>query len=371
VALTHHVPQVVLMQAGFNLHPSLYPLAASAFGHRLFPALAAAADNADPDRLADRVIDALDDVSRRGPFLLTAFFSTPHYPYAAPDPYYRRSADPSYRGRYLYYKPVDPAGGAVRPSDEDVAQVRALYDGAVGAVDAAIGRILDALARRGLERRTIVVVLADHGEDLYEPGHIQGHGEHLRGDKMTHIPLLVVDPVHGFPAHRVPGIVRDVDLAPTLAALAGAHLAPTDGVDLAPLLRGAETSLGLEAFAETGLWLIPSGPGFGPDDRLPYPSLPALVTVAPDDDIVLRPDLSRRVVAAKHRALRTERWKLLYEPTLDGVHLRLFDLVADPEERVDVASQHQDVVAALRPRLYRWMKEDGSVEQAGFVVPPP
>src|SRR5262249_4209713 len=45
--------RVVLSQAGFNLHPLIAPFVASRWGHRLFPALGAAPENADPDRLAD------------------------------------------------------------------------------------------------------------------------------------------------------------------------------------------------------------------------------------------------------------------------------------------------------------------------------
>ncbi|MSP62951.1 MAG: hypothetical protein EXR72_21975 [Myxococcales bacterium] len=362
--------KTIVSQAGLNLHPALVPWAASATGHRLATSLEAAPDNADPDRLADRVIATLRERAREGPFFVTAFFSTPHFPYAAPDPWYRRFTAPDYEGRFRYHKPVAALAttdGAMDARDET--QVRALYDGAVASVDDAIGRILDELTRSGLADRTIVVVIADHGENLYEDGRGMGHGEHLRGDHMLHIPLVIHDPVHRFPPHTVPGVVRDVDLAPTLAALAGATIEHADGVDLRPLLTGEIPTLGLDAYAETGLWLVEGGPGFGPDDRLPYPALPDLITVAPDDDIVLAPALEDVVIVARHRALRTERWKLHYLPTRSGVRWSLHDLASDPAERIDVAAQHPDVLADLQKRLYRWMTEDGSVVQAGFVVP--
>lgn len=363
--------KVVLSQAGFNLHPFIAPYVASRVGHRLFPALAAAPENADPDRLADRVIDAVERLSERGPFFVTAFFSTPHFPYAAPDPYYRRFTRPGYRGRYRYHKPVAALGNQDGElSDEDRDQIRGLYDGAVAAVDDAIGRVLATLDRRGLAGDTIVVILADHGENLYEPGNGMGHGEHLHGDQALHIPLVIYDPVHRFPAHRVPGIVRDVDVAPTLAALAGTTIEGADGVDLRPLLEGRESTLGLEAYAETELWLVPEGPGFRPDERLPYPPLPALVTLAPDDDIVIDPALRDVTIAAKHRAIRTDRWKAIYRPTRDGVRWSLYDVRADTDERQDLAPSQPEVLAALQEKLFRWMMIDGSTVEAGFVVPP-
>jgi len=66
---------------------------------------------------------------------VTAFFSTSHFPYAAPARHYRRFADPAYRGPFKYHKPVGLANGP-DPAPADVAQVHALYDGAVASVDA-------------------------------------------------------------------------------------------------------------------------------------------------------------------------------------------------------------------------------------------
>ena len=140
-------------------------------------------------------------------------------------------------------------------------------------------------------------------------------------------------------------------------------------LNLAPLLRGERPSLGLAAYGETGLWFVPEGPCFGPEERLPYPGLPGLVTVTPDDEIVINPVLQDLAIVAKHRMLRTERWKLYYMPTRQGVRLQLYDLANDPEEKTDVAATRPVELAALRTRLYQLMTLDGSADQAGFVVP--
>ena len=141
------------------------------------------------------------------------FFSTAHFPYSAPSPYYRRFTDPDYRGRYKYDKPVGL--GHEAPADvQDERQVRALYDGAVLAIDDAAQGILDAVESDGIADDTVVVVTADHGETLYDHGHGQGHGDHLFGDEGTHVPLVVVDPRAKAP-RRETALVRDVDLAPT------------------------------------------------------------------------------------------------------------------------------------------------------------
>ncbi|KPA30722.1 Arylsulfatase [Leptospira interrogans] len=37
----------------------------------------------------------------------------------------------------------------------------------------------------------MIVLTSDHGESLFEADHNHGHGEHLRGEGVTHIPLLI------------------------------------------------------------------------------------------------------------------------------------------------------------------------------------
>lgn len=359
--------KTIVAQRGLQVHPNVLPYATSELGRRFFPAVDAMTELSDPARLARRAIAELDRADAR-PLFLTVFFSAAHFPYAAPDPYYRRYGARDYDGPYRYQKPpLAPA-----PTDEpDRAQIRALYDGAIAATDDAIATILDRLQRDGLGDDTIVVLLADHGENLYDlPDRGMGHGDHLRGSVADHVPLVVVDPRHRFAAHDVPGIVRDVDVAPTLAALAGVAPPPSDGVDLAPLLRGERATLGLHAFQETELWFTTNGPGFGADERLPYPTITGFTDLAPDDDIYLRPEWEDTVVVAKHRAIRTERWKLVYQPTRQGVRWSLYDVVADPDELHDVSAAHPDVVATLERELKAWMLGDARMTwRGGFLVP--
>ena len=67
-------------------------------------------------------------------------------------------------------------------------------------------------------------------------------------------------------------------------------------------------------------------------------------------------------------ALRTDRGKLYYTPTRDGVRWSLHDLVADPDELRDVAAQHADVLPGLQAELLRWMAERRQLEGASVVT---
>ena len=128
---------------------------------------------------------------------------------------------------------------------EDWRYLRDLYDACLASVDYEIGRLLDGLEARGLRETTLVVVTSDHGEEFGEHGG-SGHGYTLF-DENLRVPLLMSHP--SLPARRVAQQVRLLDLAPTLAELAGPP-APAlwQGTSLVPLFGGA--SLSLPAFVE-------------------------------------------------------------------------------------------------------------------------
>lgn len=362
--------RALIRQRALERETPLLPVLHSQLGRRLFPVMRERSDAADPMLLAEDVEQALRAV-KGGPFFMTVFFSTAHFPYAAPAPYYAKYTDPSYRGRFKYHKPVGLAEEAP-PTPEDVRQVRALYDGAVSAVDDAVGRVLRALERLGVADRTIVVVFADHGETLFDHGHGQGHGDHLFGDEGTHVPLVVYDPRIGGGGRREARIARDVDLAPTLYELAGvAPPADLDGRSLAPALRGAPLEPTL-AYAETELWFSEEIPALPPELRMPYPGIMALTEIDARHgaDIVLRKEMKPTTLMARHRMARDERYKLVYVPTRAGVRYMLFDTERDPGETVDVAAALPAEVTRLRSELWAWMLRDPTMEQRdGYLVP--
>jgi arylsulfatase A-like enzyme len=359
----------LIRQRALERQTPLLPFLHSRAGRSVFPVLREMNDAADPELLAKDAIDALAEC-RGKPFFLTVFFSTAHFPYAAPAPYYGRFSDPAYRGRFKYDRPVGLEHEEA-PDEADIAQVRGLYDGAVASIDAASARILAALDRFGMSQDTIVVVVADHGETLWENGHGVGHGDHLFGDEGTHVPFVVYDPRrHG--GLRLPDIVRDVDLAPTLYELLGVeppgHL---DGRSLVPLMDDKTLPHRL-AYAETGIWFTEDIAGFPARFRIPYPGVAEITEVESDhhDDVVLKKEMRDLVLVAKHRMVRDDRYKLVYLPTRGGVRYELFDTDADPGETRDVAADRPAETQRLEGELWKWMLSDTSMEQrGGYLVP--
>ena len=82
----------------------------------------------------------------------------------------------------------------------DWERIVSLYDGEIAFTDAAIGGLLKGLSERGLRRNTLVILLADHGEEFYEHGGF-GHG-HTLFDEVIRVPLVLSLP------GRLPGGVR-------------------------------------------------------------------------------------------------------------------------------------------------------------------
>ena len=116
-------------------------------------------------------------------------------------------------------------------------RMRAQYYGMISEVDHHIGRVVSALRDRGDWENTIVVITADHGEQLGDHGLREKVGffeqsYHIVG--MVRAPQL--DAGHG---RVVDAFTENVDILPTLCELIGAPIpSQCDGRSLLPWLNG-------------------------------------------------------------------------------------------------------------------------------------
>jgi len=242
------------------------------------------------ERSADAVLQSAEawiDTNAAQPFFAWIHVFDPHSPYTPPPPF----------------------AAAHRDSP---------YDGEVAYTDAAIGRFLDHLRQRGLFAAATILIVADHGESLGEHGE-RTHGTFLY-DATIRVPLLIKLSIATTDARRKPsrstGViatpVETADLAPTIAAVAGATLDRTDGQSLLPLIDGAQGDPDRAAYAES----------YYQNVLLGWSPL---------------------------RAVRTAKWKLVEAPRSE-----LYDLEHDPgelqnrlEERAALASGLQRALHAL------------------------
>jgi iduronate 2-sulfatase len=152
--------------------------------------------------------------------------------------------------------PLDPLarpGGTVRPrglsaSAQEVLAKRAR--GRPAAQDAHLGTFLDALDRRGLTERTIVVLV----------GGVAPSGVHgaiprtdLLFDETLHVPVVIAGPGVAAPGTPAKGLVELVDLYPTLVEMAGLRaVAGLDGLSLVPVLKDPAAVVRSAAFSSVG-----------------------------------------------------------------------------------------------------------------------
>jgi arylsulfatase A-like enzyme len=125
-------------------------------------------------------------------------------------------------------------------AERDVRHLDALYDAAVAGSDRLAGGLVDGLRAAGRLERTVVVVLSDHGEELYDHN---GYLYHACSVYQTtlHVPLGIAAPGLVPAGATVPETVELLDVAPTLLALLGLPpLAETQGRSLLPRLEGRE-----------------------------------------------------------------------------------------------------------------------------------
>ncbi len=135
-------------------------------------------------------------------WFLTVHYMDPH------DPYFRHPYDGTAYGRAEHPRPDPAEAGALEQ----------LYAGEVTYYDEHFGDLLDWLEEQGLADNTVVVVTSDHGEEFGEHGGFW-HGNRLYDETMR-VPLILKVPDRT-PRH-VTDQVRLLDVAPTLADLAGA-----------------------------------------------------------------------------------------------------------------------------------------------------
>jgi len=181
------------------------------------------------------------------PLLLVASLTHPHDPYAITKEYFDlyRDEDIDMPGPAIPIDRLDPHSQRVRHvcamdevqlTDAQIRTARRAYYGEISYVDHNVGRLMKALRDCGLAEKTIVIVLADHGEMLGDKGLWYKMSFF---ENSARVPLIVHAPGR-FAPRRVAAAASLLDVTPTLVDLAGgsAQDLDTDGRSLKPHLEG-------------------------------------------------------------------------------------------------------------------------------------
>jgi arylsulfatase A-like enzyme len=137
-------------------------------------------------------------------------------------------------------------------SAENLRHMLDTYDEGIRYVDAKIGEVLSELKASGLYDSTMIVLLADHGDEFTEHGKL-GHG-HTLYDELVRVPLIVKYPCENSncSAERINTVVEVIDVMPTILGTVGAQMpAGTMAVPLPANDANAEGSFAISEVADS------------------------------------------------------------------------------------------------------------------------
>ena len=206
----------------------------------------------EPERPAEHSVsafltnNAIEWIGRQSqPWFAHLSYLRPHPPYAAAG-HFATMYDPAdvtmpiepAESRHPLHDFVMQFGATAAPTDEaKMRSLRAQYYGMISEVDHQLGRLWAELRERGMWDDTLIIVTADHGEQLGDHGLIQKVGYF---EQSYHILGIVRDPqqpqAHGT---VVDEFTENIDVFPTICDAIGAPVpAQCDGLPLTPFLRG-------------------------------------------------------------------------------------------------------------------------------------
>lgn len=278
--------------------------------------------------ITDWAIDWVED-NRGKKFFLWVYYADPHGPYLPPPPYDRMfTQDQYYSGnktvpisednysqvsighipRYLSYNNImDP--------DYYISQ----YDAEIRRIDDQIGRLLQELKDRNLEKNTIVIINSDHGEAMGEHNRYFCHANSLY-DELIKIPVIIkwMDRIPSGTKNNTQ--VSSIDIMPTVLDISRIKKYKfMQGNSLLPLLGGQKYTF-LE-FAYSEFW--------------------------------------------ERKSVRTPEWKLIYDSK--NKRYELYNLKSDPAELNDISAAEQTQFKFLKRKLDEYMKN--TIPQSKIIAP--
>ncbi len=325
----------------------------------------------DPMQITQKAIRKISQKLSDQPLFLTLFFSTAHFPYAAPHPGYKKFSPENYSGNFLFQKNPPLNFGEENLSEKEIAKIRSLYDGALWSIDQSLGALFYFLKKNQILDQTLISITGDHGEFLYESDFFQGHGEQLYGEHVLHVPWILTLPDPFIVQKKeIVTTTRTIDIPKTLFSLTQdwitqdhkieKELDTTQGVDLrSSFLSLNDPFPSLPAYSETGIWFSRHGRGRFQDERLDYPSISGLLDfdAGYGGEITLSPNFESIIKSAKHRSIIKDQWKLIYIPTKDKISFKLFDRFQDPENRLDISSKNPKTLQELKDYFWKIVLE--------------
>jgi len=243
-----------------------------------------------------------------------------HPPFNKPEPFCSMY-DPNYNGvlsglsidyrllKNIVGDAMQYNGKSIKLTPADLRHVIALYDGSISYADSYIGQLLNEIEKLQLADKTLIIITAEHGEELSDHGSFDRFGQGNLYDEVVRVPLIIKYPGSKSGNMRIKEQIQMIDIVPTVLGLLRIPINPEiQGVNLAPLFTGGHVNFTQFAYAEASpiKW-----------------------------------------------AIRTSNWKLI----ANSGKYELYDLKHDVAEKNNLADQQSDRVYELVQKLLDWRKQ--------------
>ena len=281
--------------------------------------------------------------SQNKPWFAFLHYWDPHTPYLPPPPFERQfysgddECDPNNRSMdavyncdpFKYYfmqwmctpDSSDPDNVQKKRLWTDQHYVNAQYDGSIAYMDDSLNTLFQYLRDNGIMDETLLIITADHGEELDE--HELWYDHHGLYETNCHVPLIIHCPSVVPGDQRLEGLVTLKDIAPTI-------------LDYAGLLDFAERE---RMEGESLRSLVDSGDNAGTAEAVYLTECSWM----------------------KKRGWRTKKWKLILEgggtpEVYNTADLELYDLEEDPDEIYNLAEEATAVIQRLKAEIQGFLK---------------
>ncbi len=239
------------------------------------------------DLMGDEAVRLIERHDPNQPLFLYVPFNAPHTPLQAPEKYVKK------------YSHID---------DEN----RRVFAAMVDSMDVAIGQVIEALEAKGMRNNTLAMFTSDNGGRI----RFGARNGELRGGKKTlfeggiRVPTVIHWPGQLEGGKKIDEVIHIVDILPTLVGILGENVSGIDGMDVLPVLKGAEQ---------------------------------------PRKEVPLH-------IAPTRAALLDGKWKLVIsaEEPVEGVSsmlVHLFDVERDPYEKLDLKSRYPEVLKRMMAKI--------------------
>ncbi len=290
------------------------------------------------------------------------------------------------RGQEIYQEVQDVLVGAWPDEDRRWRLLRNYYYNCIRDCDAQVVSVLDSLKSNSMDKNTIIIFTADHGE--------LGGNHQMRGKgncayrQQNHLPLMIVHPA--YPGGKTcQAVTSQIDLVPTLLALTGTD--PEDvrkagaglkGRDFSPLMTAPEKAT-FDSLRPASLYnynMLSFQDAKWAKKMYEYlkesaapvaDKIKRLIKIEPDfhDRCAIRSTFGGRYRFSRYFAPLDFNTPATYEDLIAHNDLELYDLQEDPEEINNLAmgSANADLVMAMNEKLNERIAEEVGDDDGSFL----